>query len=436
MQDSRWTTKEEITTRLEKINIQDKVEKSGLPIMYDKGNLYIDSKESHNLIIGSTGSGKTQTIILPMLKLSMKAKESIIIHDPKGELYEKVAQSLKKENYNVLVLDFDDSRYGNNWNPLSIVSKLYNDNNKDKALDLIEDIGYYLFTDNNTKEIDPFWTNSTINYFTGLALYLLENSKEEITIKDITNLANSLNEKGKSEEFLKNINKSSTIYLKLVGTLKTAPETRESIISVFNQKIERYISKENLNDMLSSIDFDYSDIVNKKTAIFIISGLNHQSRSLIPLFINQIIDTVSIYGTNKKRINVLLDEFDSLIPIKDFALKLNFCRSLNIRITVAIQSYIHLANLYSKEDVEILKMCFGNIVYLLSEDIYTLEEISKACGKNKNKPLISVPELKTIEIFEAIILMSRSMPFKTKLLPDYKIKWNVDFKNSRIPLRK
>ena len=72
----------------------------------------------------------------------------------------------------------------------------------------------------------------------------------------------------------------------------------------------------------------------------------------------------------------------------------------------------------------------------LAEGYYTLEEISNACGQNKNKPLISVPELKTIETFEAIILMSRSMPFKTKLLPDYKITWNIDFKNSRIPLRK
>ena len=437
MQESKWVSRAEMLERTVKFNKDSKIEKSGLPLMYNGNNLYLDTKETHNLLIGSTGSGKTQAIILPMLKLSILAGESIIINDPKGEIYEKTANRLKEENYEVIAIDFDDARYGNNWNPLSIAHTLYYDNNKDKALELIEDIGYYLFTENN-EEKDPFWTNSTINYFTGLALYLLEkNDKaDKITIEEVGKLANDLNQNGKSEEFLNSIDKTSVVFMKLAGTLKAPPETRGSIIAVFNQQIEKYLSKENLKDMLCHNDFDFSTMFNKKIAVFIISGINHHSKSLIPLFINQIINIEAIYGTHEKRINVLLDEFDSLLPIKDFALKLNYCRSLNIRITVTIQSYIHLSNMYSKQDVEILKMCFGNIMYLLSEDIYTLEEISKACGTANKKPIISVPELKTIKPFEAIVLMSRSMPFKTKLLPDYKIDWGIDLKNSRIPLRK
>ena len=36
-----------------------------------------------------------------------------------------------------------------------------------------------------------------------------------------------------------------------------------------------------------------------------------------------------------------------------------------------------LLNVYGKENTEMIKMCFGKIIYLLSNDIYTLEEISK-----------------------------------------------------------
>ena len=96
--------------------------------------------------------------------------------------------------------------------------------------------------------------------------------------------------------------------------------------------------------------------------------------------------------------------------------------------------------MYSKEAVEILKMCFGNLIYLLSDDIYTLEEISKYCGEKevdgKILPLISKEELKTLKPFEAIVIMSRNHPFKTELLPDYKMNWEFEEEKEQLELRK
>ena len=71
-------------------------------------------------------------------------------------------------------------------------------------------------------------------------------------------------------------------------------------------------------------------------------------------------------------------------------------------------------------------MCFNNIIYLLANDLYTLEEISKLCGDTEKGPLISIQELKTLDNFEEVILMTRMYPVRTKVLPDYKINWNFD----------
>ncbi len=80
---------------------------------------------------------------------------------------------------------------------------------------------------------------------------------------------------------------------------------------------------------------------------------------------------------------------------------------------------------------------FGNIVYLLANDTETLEDISKLCGNQQTdkgiEPLITVEDLKLLNNFEAVILIPRIYPIKTKLLPDYKIDWKfsdekVDFK--------
>ena len=98
---ARWSTKEEMVQKLEGVNLKTGVKKSGMPVCYDDEYLYIDAREAHNLIIGSTGSGKTQTTILPMIKLAMMAGESIVINDPKGELYKHCASALKDNHYDV-----------------------------------------------------------------------------------------------------------------------------------------------------------------------------------------------------------------------------------------------------------------------------------------------------------------------------------------------
>ena len=44
------------------------------------------------MIIGSTGSGKSQALSFPFIRVMAKAGESMIVTDPKGELYEGTAK--------------------------------------------------------------------------------------------------------------------------------------------------------------------------------------------------------------------------------------------------------------------------------------------------------------------------------------------------------
>ena len=84
MQYARWATKEEIKERLYPISKGEEVTTTGVPLMYDNNTMYIDDGRRHTLLIGATGSGKTQTTILPMINLSIKAKNrsvSLILKD-------------------------------------------------------------------------------------------------------------------------------------------------------------------------------------------------------------------------------------------------------------------------------------------------------------------------------------------------------------------
>ena len=437
---ARWATMDEVAKRVDGVNLETGVKKSGIPIGFDEEYLYIDTHEAHNLIIGSTGSGKTQSVILPMIKLAMLSGESLVINDPKGELYRSCALSFKEHGYQVLALDFEDAKLGNSWNPLQMPYQFYQNGEKDRATKYLEDIAYYLFFDANEKNSDPFWFHSVVDYFTGIALYLFEKASiNEVHLESVSAFSNYLNKKNNGEKFLESLPASSKIYLNMVGTLLAPSDTRGSIVAFFNQKIKKYISRENLSNMLSGSDFDLEDLGFQPSVLFIISGVSNYCSNLIPLFIQQVVDAVDFRGKCSQCFHLLLDEFDSLVPIRDFSRMIENCRALNIRFTITIRSYVHLCSMYSRDEAEILRMCFGNLIYLLSDDIYTLEAFSKYCGTQlvdgELLPLITVEDLRTIGTFEGIVIMPRMMPYKTKFLPDYKIDWGMNFSESDIPSR-
>ena len=74
----------------------------------------------------------------------------------------------------------------------------------------------------------------------------------------------------------------------------------------------------------------------------------------------------------------------------------------------------------AKTTLEHIIACFSKVIYLYANDEYTLEYVSNMCGnKNVDEKLITPTELKLLKTFECIILKSRHLPFKSKLLPFY-----------------
>ncbi len=436
MINSKWETKARVMDSLNKEEYKGHINCSGLPIIYDNKYVYLTRKGEHSLVIGATGSGKTQTIMLPSIKLSMLANNSVVINDPNGELYKTTAEGFKSNGYNVIVLDFEESKYGNYYNPLSLAHLFYKDNNKDKCMSAIEDIGYYIFTDTSSN-MDVFWTNTATDYFTGLCRYLFEKGDNEVSFKDIFELGNKLSKEDECEKFLKEIGKESVIYYNVAGTLTSPNETKGGIISTFNQKLKRFINRENLSDMMSKTDFDLKSIVNDKTAVYIKSGYKDYGKCLVSLFVHQLFEITNTYGRHEQTINVLLEDFDDIMPIKDCAEILSYSRGINLNFTCFIKSFAGLIHNYGKEDSQIVRLFFSNIVYLIANDLITSSEMSKMCGnETANKPLVSVEELNTLQMFEAVVLLPRLMPYKAYLTPDYKIDWGTDFKESEFALRK
>ena len=132
-------------------------------------------------------------------------------------------------------------------------------------------------------------------------------------------LTNSISEKNDGKEFLDKIDKKTSTYKYLMGTLLAPSETKASILSVFYQKINLFTSKEYLSEMLSKTSFDVKNIENTKQAIFIKSGTSIISDYLIPILISQIYTSIDVFGEKNKKVNIILDDFESIKSINNFS---------------------------------------------------------------------------------------------------------------------
>lgn len=454
---SRWAKDKEIKTAKNIHEIDPKAYTApyaGIPVINNGNKMWVDDGEMHNLVVGSTGAGKTSLVVFPQVHSLAKKGESIILTDPKGELYEQTAEMLKERGYNIIVLNFRSPQNGNVWNPMALPYKLYKEGNTDKAIELLDDLALNILYQEKSSG-DPFWEKTAADYFTGLALGLFEDAKEEQVNLNSINLMSNVGEErfgGPNNNFIKEYfnskDPSKPAYINASGTVFTAEETKQGILATFKQKIKLFSSRENLSEMLSYSDFDMKDIGRKKTAVFLI--VQDEKKTLHPLatiFIKQCYETLidvaqESGGKLPFRTNFILDEFANMPPLKDVTIMVTAARSRLIRFTFIIQNYAQLAQVYGKENGDTIRgNC--NILYLISNELAALEEISKMCGEVKSKekektsstPLVTVSDLQRLSYGEAIWLRLRMMPYKTKLTDHYKMSFGKKYEKAGYPIR-
>ena len=452
---SRWAKEKEIQAELKPVPILAKNAKAaGIPLIIKDKEMWVDDGEYHSLIIGATGSGKTQGVIHPMVHSLAKARESMIITDPKGEIYEGNGEMLRRRGYQILILNFRDPQNGNAWNPMSMPYKLYKAGNHDKAIELLDDLALNILYDDSNKNADPFWEKTSADYFSGVALGLFEDAKEEeININSISLATTVGEEKFAGSTYIKEYfsmkDPASAAAINASSTIMAPAETKGSILSVFKQKVKLFASRDNLSEMLSHSDIDLESIGERPTAVFIVIQDEKKTyHSLVTILLKQIYET--LISTAQKhggklpvRTNFLLDEFANMPPLKDVTTMITAARSRKIRFTMIIQNFAQLDSVYGKEDAETIRGNCGNIVYLITTELKALEEISKMCGDVKSKkddktastPLVTVSDLQRMKQYEVIILRMRKQPFKTKVIPNYKLNWGVKYPTAKYPTR-
>jgi len=331
-------------------------------------------------IFGSPGSMKSVAYVRTNILQLAQEGQSMVITDPKGELFKDMAQFLRDRGYNVKLFNLVNMAYSDRWNPLDVI---------------VDDIDAQTFADviiantqvTATKSGDPFWDRAEQNLLKALALYVArEYPPNERNLASVYSLL-AHPEPRKIDMIFKSLPNGHpakmpyNIYSQANETVKTGVViglgTR---LQVFQNKLVQKLTE------VSDIDLELPG--KEKCAYFcIISDMDSTFDFLAGLFFSflflKLIRYADMYGQNGQcnpNVYFLLDEFPNIGAIPDFTKKLATMRSRGVHSSIVFQNIAQLKNRYPHDAwQEIIGSCDSRL-FLGCTDVATAQFVSDLLG--------------------------------------------------------
>ena len=202
----------------------------------------------------------------------IKESENFLILDENGSVYNKEKSNLINLGYDIKIINFIDKNNTNHYNPLNY------------------------FTENNLLEGIYRWlTNKTLSYM--------------FTYNDYCFLSFL-------EEFIKNSkNKTVENFIKEINDYINQKENNYSFLDFAKNNIHKLLPDlfdKTTDYIMNNDDLDLNNIINKKTAIFVIYNQNKKNyKTLTSLLIYQLYE-ILLKNLKNKKFNFILDDLKYL----------------------------------------------------------------------------------------------------------------------------
>lgn len=304
-----------------------------------------DSNEN-KIVVGSINTGKTGNVLVPLVNLMIEDEENFVIVDSKEEYYKIYYDDLKKEKYNIIFLNLRNPYESDSYNIFKYPYMLYNDGEKDKAYDLINQIGKSLFI--TVDSVDPYWNNMATSIFSGVVLGLFEDADEdEINMSSIYDFFQ--NDLVMIKKYIISKSNNNLVYQSLIDIVDLPKDTYLSIVSIIKSTIKPFILKTSMCNLMDNTSFDFNKLSNKKTAIFIITKDEDTSNNtLAAILINQLYSLI-LENKNKLKYNFVLDNFETLSSIYGFIDMLGASLFRDINFYIGVRTIDSIIKKYGSE---------------------------------------------------------------------------------------
>jgi len=334
----------------------------------------------HIAIFGAPGTGKSRTFARPNIVQIAKMGQSMIITDPKGELFEDMSVWLEKQGYDVKALNLVNIECSDRWNPLDVVA---------------DDMDATVFADvviRNTQAGmrkaggDPFWDRAELNLLKALVLYIKETRPpEEQNLGELYKLLATTN-MARLQSMFMNIPNDRASKMAYNIFAQASEQVRTGVIIGLGTRLQVFQNKL-VQKMTEVSDIDLEAPKKRKVAYFCIISDTHRAFSFLSslffsfLFIKlvNLHDTTTDPEIKARKVYFLLDEFPNIGEIPDFQEKIATIRSRRLHCSIIFQSLGQLAKIYPLDWENIIGCCDTKF-FLGANDLKTAEYVSKLLG--------------------------------------------------------
>lgn len=328
------------------------------------------------LVVGSSGSSKGQAFVIP--NLINNYTSSMIVTDPKGELYDLFSELKKDQGYEVHQVDFLNLQ-GSRYNPLDYI---FDDMGVKRVADSI--------SRNSSKDgKEDFFFNAARDLLVGLISYE-KSINPNANMKDVKATFNKISNDETGVENLKDIleeiGSDHEAYQYLYEAYTLAGNTRPSVMSSFAQQTGIF-SLRKVSDFTKTSDLNFEDIQKKKTIIFVkVPIKNNPVEALTEIFFDQLFSILYEIGDRNGSVLpiptiCMLDEFANLGRLNDYDNILSTCRGYGLSLLTIIQDFAQLEEKYSERKSRTFINNHDTTLFLRTKDQKTAEYFEAAAGK-------------------------------------------------------
>ena len=422
---------------------------------------WILERDEHALILGSTRSGKSRRLIIPSIGIiGSTAQESLVISDPKGEIYDHTADWLQSRGYAVIRLDLIDAKPGHSarYNPLALVWTALHPAPRDPAFaaKVARQVAHLIVygSGGSFSGTDPLWINGQIALITAVILLVAEGSAEAADCH-LAQVYRVMIEKGSEAEgqgldalfgLLPLDHPARMAY----ATYQLAQgKTRASIITTAASSLQLF-GDPDVAWVTGEQDHDLAQMGHQPTAVFLVIPHDDGSRyTAAALYVNMVFRALTTvarqhHGRLPIRVNALLDEFGNLPAFPDFDQFVTVSAGMGIRLVLALQNIEQLKKHYERTE-RTIRGNLGTWLFLRTSDLRTAKELSEMMGRytthseSTQMPKVSLMSMSTNigHTSQGLSLTGRELVTADELMrwpEDTVLVWQSGYPPAKLPL--
>ena len=361
----------------------------------------------HIAICGASGTMKSRAVIRNALFQALKNDESVVIADPKADLYRDTAEMFRANGYEVKVFNLVSPANSDSWNCMS-------DLGGDTLLAQV--LTNVIIGNTSSGKGDHFWDNGEGNLLKALVLYVAQDpnkTPEEKNLPAVYRLLTQNSENELTKLFARlPIDHPAKAPFNLFA--QSSETVRSGIILGLGTRLQVMQNKA-VQNITSRSDIDLTAPGRKKCAYYLIlSDQDTTMAFLSSLFFSFLMIKLTRYADTCKGgrctvpVNLILDEFNNIGKLggaedgSDFTRFLSVCRSRDIRVMLAVQSLGQLQNRYPNN---LWAEIIGNMdiqLMLGCTDEVSAKYFSNRCGEMSIEVNTTMTMRRTITIAQII----------------------------------